>query len=874
MDASDLAGIAAHTLRRAGSDILFGIPGGGNNLELVGAAEAAGMRFVLAHSETAAVIMAGVYAELTGHPCACVVTRGPGAASAVNGVAQAWLDRQPVLLLTDAVSSAERHRVTHQRLDQTALLGNATKRSGVLGHHDPEVTMDRALRLALAPPAGPVHLDLDPSAPGGIDPTPPPPPGRLVSDADAERAAALLRAARRPVLIAGVGALGAVEAVRALVINTGVPVLMTYKAKGVIPDSWPNAAGLFTGATVEAPVLRAADLILTVGLDAVELIPGPWPYPAPVVSLAAWPREDGYLVPEVELVGDLADLIARVDTGLTGEWERDFGRAQRDRTAARLLAAHDGTVTTAEVVSRARARSAPGTVATVDSGAHMLATMPLWEVEAPGEVLISSGLATMGFALPAAIGAALARPDARVVCFVGDGGLGMTLAELETVARLGLRITVVVLNDSALSLIAVKQKPTGHGGAAAVAYRDTDFAAIAAGAGLHASRVRDIGEFEKAFDAASRSAGPCLLDVLVDGSVYPRVLEVIRGSSNLVVPAPATAAPRPRVLLLEPIAPRATALLRERADVVTAFGPDARPLAETLPTVDAIIVRKKGMTAEMLGLATRLRVISRPGVGYERTDMAAVTAAGVPFLITANANYRTVAEHSIALALAALRAIPWWDRHTRRGGYADREQRPGRELWGGRLGVIGVGRIGTEIGRIAREGFGMTVLGYHPTRPPEDLRARGLLPYQDLHAFLAECDVVSVQVPLTEHTRNLIDTAELARMRPGSVLVNIARGGVVNEAALLAALRDGPLGAAGIDVFDADPPPPDHPFFALDNVVLSPHRAGRTGETQERMGAQAIEGLFMVLEGRARELLGESAPALVVNPTVLDGRPE
>jgi phosphoglycerate dehydrogenase-like enzyme len=328
---------------------------------------------------------------------------------------------------------------------------------------------------------------------------------------------------------------------------------------------------------------------------------------------------------------------------------------------------------------------------------------------------------------------------------------------------------------------------------------------------------------------------------------------------------------RARVLLLEPIAPRATALLHARADVVTAFGPQARPLDETLPTVDAIIVRKKGITAEMLAKAPRLRVISRPGVGYERTDMAAVTAAGVPFIITANANYRTVAEHGIALALAALRAIPWWDRHTRRGGYPDRERRPGRELWGKRLGVIGVGRIGTEIGRIAREGFGMTVLGYHPTRPAEDLLARGLLPHHDLHPFLAECDVVSVQVPLSRATRNLIDAPEFARMRPDSVLVNIARGGVVNEAALVTALRDGPLGAAGIDVFADEPPPPDHPLFALENVVLSPHRAGRTEETQERMGAQAIEGLFMVLDGRAHELLDEDAPALVVNPAVLNG---
>jgi acetolactate synthase I/II/III large subunit len=156
--------------------------------------------------------------------------------------------------------------------------------------------------------------------------------------------------------------------------------------------------------------------------------------------------------------------------------------------------------------------------------------MPLWPVTGPGHLLISSGLATMGFALPAAIAAALARPGQPVVCFTGDGGLGMTLAELETMARLRLPVTVVVFNDSSLSLIAAKQAPAGHGGAEAVTYRPTDFAAIAGGWGVGAQRVGDVAGYRRAFADAVTSGGPALLDVTVDPSSYGAVLDAIRGA--------------------------------------------------------------------------------------------------------------------------------------------------------------------------------------------------------------------------------------------------------------------------------------------------------------------------------------------------------
>lgn len=160
----------------------------------------------------------------------------------------------------------------------------------------------------------------------------------------------------------------------------------------------------------------------------------------------------------------------------------------------------------------------------------MLVAMPLWSVEQPGELLISSGLATMGFALPAAIAAALVHPVRRVVCFTGDGGLGMVLAELETVARLDLAITVVVFNDSTLSLIAAKQQPVGHGGDLAVKYRAVDFAAVARGCAMAAERVSDVDSYDRALRASFATSGPMLLDVAIDPSAYSAVLDAVRGA--------------------------------------------------------------------------------------------------------------------------------------------------------------------------------------------------------------------------------------------------------------------------------------------------------------------------------------------------------
>jgi acetolactate synthase-1/2/3 large subunit len=185
-----------------------------------------------------------------------------------------------------------------------------------------------------------------------------------------------------------------------------------------------------------------------------------------------------------------------------------------------------------QVVATARACAPPETIATVDAGAHMLVAMPLWEVPGPRMLLTSSGLATMGYALPAAIAAALCAPDAPVLAFTGDGGLGMTLAEIETAVRLSLRVIVIVFNDAALSLITIKQRPAGQGGEEAVRYGPVSFAATAAAMGAASAAVTSERELAAALADALARPGPTVIDASVDPACYPAVMDLSRGQAG------------------------------------------------------------------------------------------------------------------------------------------------------------------------------------------------------------------------------------------------------------------------------------------------------------------------------------------------------
>jgi acetolactate synthase I/II/III large subunit len=542
-----VAAAIAGALQRAGTRLVFGVPGGGPNLDVVGAAADAGLRFVLAHGETSAAIMAATCADLTGSPGAVVVTRGPGLASAINGIAHSSLDRLPLVVVADTVPARDAGRISHQRLDQDALAGSVGKATVTADSDDPERAAELAVRLALVPPAGPVVVNVDPD--GTSDPLGARSPvqaadGHPGADEPAgvhgDALAAVgdaLRTARRPVVLLGLGALRHVSAVRAALAGSGIPVLHTYRARGIVPDCMAEAAGLFTGGTMESPLLAAADLIIGLGVDPVELIPAPWDYQVSAFLATEYPAGSaGYFTGGSEIVTPLPAAAKMLAAHRTGHrWPEAAGRTAKQDVIDRLgwvAVAAPGRLTPQDVVTTARGIAPAQTIATVDSGAHMLAVMPLWLVDEPQRLLISSGLATMGYGLPAAIGAALCSPGVPVIAFTGDGGLGMTLMEIETAVRLGLRVIVVVFNDSALSLIKIKQRASGQGGDEAVGYGRTSFAAAAEAMGAAAASVGDRTELAGALTAALGRDGPTVIDARVDPAGYPALLDLTRGSTG------------------------------------------------------------------------------------------------------------------------------------------------------------------------------------------------------------------------------------------------------------------------------------------------------------------------------------------------------
>ena len=331
---SSLAEFIAASLKCRGVKRIFGIPGGGSSLHIIDASAKAGIEFVLSQTETAAALMAAVTAELSGTVGVVLTGIGPGAASAVNGVAYASLERAPVLLLTDC---NDHEMSLHQTFDQQAVLQPLVK-NGCRLSADNVDALERLLDIALEPPFGPVHIDLSARDAGDLASVPVPPAvaGRRQLTGDVGRAHDLLEQSRRPVIIAGLDARShdGSETLRKLVNSLAAPVLCTYKAKGSVPDNDPHLVGLFTGATAEAASIGAADLIIFFGLDPVEIIPAAWRYTAPILELANVSAHRGPIEPTVTLSGPLDTVTAAIEPALkSSNWTIEEIAVFRQRMA-------------------------------------------------------------------------------------------------------------------------------------------------------------------------------------------------------------------------------------------------------------------------------------------------------------------------------------------------------------------------------------------------------------------------------------------------------------------------------------------------------------------------------------------------------------
>jgi D-3-phosphoglycerate dehydrogenase len=306
-----------------------------------------------------------------------------------------------------------------------------------------------------------------------------------------------------------------------------------------------------------------------------------------------------------------------------------------------------------------------------------------------------------------------------------------------------------------------------------------------------------------------------------------------------------------------PLHPEVSADLQALGDYLVASAPTAQAITEECAGAEIIVVR----APIPLGIATRepnLRALIRHGAGLDMIQVDEATAAGVLVANVPGANARTVAEHAIWSAMALLRRYPHVTRDLHANGWAAARAHSdhGCELSGRTLGIVGFGNIGRTLARIAQQGFGMSVLTH--TRSPVTEAGVEAVSLSDL---VTRADVLVLCAPLTDQTRGLIDAAALARMKPGAILVNVARGPLVVEEALIHALSSGHLGGAALDVFDTQPLPPDHPLMHLPNVILTPHMAGITEESMLRMGQGVVAETRLVLKG--------DLPVNLCNPDVL-----
>jgi D-3-phosphoglycerate dehydrogenase len=308
---------------------------------------------------------------------------------------------------------------------------------------------------------------------------------------------------------------------------------------------------------------------------------------------------------------------------------------------------------------------------------------------------------------------------------------------------------------------------------------------------------------------------------------------------------------KPIVLLLGEIHEDAMALLREKAEIRFATSLEEEDLIAQVGDVEGIVVRAEGdVNRRVLENAPRLKVVGRHGVGVDNIDLGAASERGIYVVNTPQAPVEPVAEHALGLILILSKRILRSDEAFRQGRWDARFEYIGRSLRGKTLGIVGFGNIGKRLAELCQP-FYMTIL-YHDILEQEEEAGRLRARWVELDELLRWADYVSLHTPLLPATYHLIGERELSLMKPTAYLINTARGAVVDEAALLTALREGKIAGAGLDVFEQEPTPADNPLFALPNVVVTPHMASHTNEALRNM-AMVVEDVIAVLEGREPE---------------------
>ena len=524
------ADLIVATLKSAGIMRGFGIPSG-NVLPLMEAMRKGGVDFVLTAHEGSAGFAADVDGRMTGRPGLCIATLGPGATNLATGVGGAWLDRSPMIAITCNLVTAQLGRRIQMWIDHHALFKPITKGTFRLERGKVGETLAKAIELALTEPMGPVHLDLpEDVATAPVDESAPILRQLIKSpaaeDAAITRAAQIIASARRPIAVLGSTAMRIADkdVLRQFVERHQMPFATTAMAKGLIDEDHPLSLGCIERSCrqIQRKMLRSADLIVGLGYDTIEVEFEAWIGETPLLQIDIDPVD---IAPSVRLAhqvtGELASSLQRLCAApaASNDWTMDTLAAHREnfQTALRPKGARFTAHAAIDAVRRALPREG---ILTFDVGAHTHQIAAQWTAHAPKTFHLTNGWSSMGFGLPAAIAAKLARPDVPVVCLIGDGCFQMTCGEVATAKRQGISLPIVVLDDKWLALIKVKQLRRQLPFYGTELQEEDDREPPAHYFGAPAYGVRDAAALTQKVQAALRAHGPTVIEALVDSDHY------------------------------------------------------------------------------------------------------------------------------------------------------------------------------------------------------------------------------------------------------------------------------------------------------------------------------------------------------------------
>ena len=536
------AELLVRCLENEGVDLVFGLPGE-ETLELTDALLGSRTRFIEARHEQGAAFMADVYGRLSGKAGVCLSTLGPGATNLLTGVADAFLDRAPLVAITGQASLNRRHKESHQYIDVMSMFKPVTKWSASIPKAEviPEAVR-KAFKIAQTEKPGATHLELpedvaeeqigDASqlqplfvqAPVMPEPSP----------AQVARAVRTISGAQRPVILAGNGVIRsrAHEAVRQFARRVHIPVLHTFMAKGTLPDSEPLSLytiGLLARDYTSA-VMEQADVVIAIGYDFVEYAPCFWnPHrDKRIVHIDGSPAEvDEHYIVDVGLLGDLRhslDLIGAAVPPFDLSWSSLSRKTVLDGFEAELAGSPSWPLRPQHLMRELRTALRPDDLVVCDVGAHKLWMARMFACEVPNSCIISNGFAAMGIAVPGAIAAKLSFPERRVVAVTGDGGFLMNSQELETAVRLVLPLVVLVWRDNGYGVIRWKQQ-LRFGRTSAVEFGNPDLVQYARSFGAIGYRVAEPSELGAVLEEALKSKVPAVIDCPVDYAENLRLTE-------------------------------------------------------------------------------------------------------------------------------------------------------------------------------------------------------------------------------------------------------------------------------------------------------------------------------------------------------------